>query len=442
MTVKNERWAALRAAIPEKYREDIINALDTLYSLYSPADMARFLGSLYDPKTGGWYHSRSAMNYEQFGPDIENTYFALTFMGINGMAEKFDGEWWRAMPREIIEKAAYWIQSLQDEDGYFYHPQWPKSYIMEYKRQSRITRDKGSAGVVLKKAGIPQLYAQKPIADSEEKKPQGPSLLSQYESDENFREYLQGFERELENYTGDARAFRFYYYGNLFQSTVGLLSEGLKKMLVEFFDKYQNPENGMWSDDLYFNSTNGIHKIASVYSNIGAELKYVDKIVDSTLKILQFDVDTHPAACGCEVYNIWSCLPYVYENIRLCSPGTPEEREARCRAIIDKVYAGAAEAILTTYNQIKDSRYPDGSFSYNRNATISTMQGCPCALPDTREGDQPGTIIAAYDIPHHIFGALELREYAPSVFTEEERLIYIDTIYERIAEYNKNVNNN
>ena len=434
MTVKNEKFAALRAAIPEKYREDIMNALDTLYSLYSPADMAKFLGELYDPETGGWYHSRSARDNDEFGPDIENTFYAFTFMGINGMAEKFEGKWWLALPREILDKAAYWIQSLQDEDGYFYHPQWPKSYIIENKRQSRITRDKGSASVVLGKLGVPMLYPDKP-RDSGEKS-QGPSLLSQYESDENFREYLLGLERELESYTGNGRAFRFYYYGNLFQSTVGLLSEGMKKMLVEFFDKYQNPENGMWSDDLYFNSTNGIHKIASVYTSIGVPLKYVDKIIDSTLKILQFDVETHPAACGCEVYNIWSCLPYVYENIRTCSPGTPEEREERCRAILDKVYAGAADAIITTYNQIKCSRYPDGSFSYNRLSTINTMQGCPCAIEGMREGDQPGTIIAAYDIPHHIFGALELRDYEPALFSEADRLIYIDSIYKRIEEYN------
>ena len=423
----SEKWAALEGAIPEKYREEILAELKKIYALYKPEDAVKWLASLYDPETGGFYCSRSAKETEGFGPDIEDTYFGLALVGWMGMAEKFEGKWWKAMPRDISEKAAYWLQSLQDEDSYFYLPQWPKEYIMENRFQSRITRDRGSAKEVMNRLEVPEKYPPKPRNESGEKESKQ-SLLSQYDSTESFKAYLDGFEEELKTKTPEERAFRFYYYGNLFQSTVGHLTDEMKKMVIDFFDRHQNPENGMWADMLCRNATNGIHKICSVYNALGVEMKYADKIINSTLEILMWDKVEHPSSTTCDIYNVWSCFQYIYKNIREFSAGTKEEKEARCERMKELVYKKVAEAIRITYGHLVDYAYPDGSFSYHNGYSLHHAQGCPTAVRGTKEGDISGFLLAVEDMPKYILSALDLLDYRIPIFAEYDRLIYIDGI--------------
>ena len=58
-----EKWARLEAKLPEKYRSDLIREMKLLNSLRTH-ESAKWLGSLYDPETGGWYISRSARETE------------------------------------------------------------------------------------------------------------------------------------------------------------------------------------------------------------------------------------------------------------------------------------------------------------------------------------------------------------------------------------------
>ena len=422
-----EKWAALEAKIPEKYRADLIREMKLLNSLRTH-ESAAWLGSLYDPETGGWYISRSARETEGFGPDIESTFYALSLVGYTGMAEMFDGEDYMekftyAYPKDILDKVGNWLYNLQDEDGYFYVPQWPKKYIEENGKQIRITRDVGSAKRILRALGITPKYSDAASGSKDSKS----ALLSQYESVENFREYLAGFDRELESATDSDRAWKFYLWGSYFQSTIGLMNDEMRKMMVEFFNKHQNPKNGVWSEELYYNSTNAIHKICSVYNSVGAPMNYIDEMIDSTLEILNWDVETKPTDSCCAIYNVWSVFPYLYSNIRKCADGTPEEREAKCEEKKALVYEGAAKAINTTYHQIKELFLEGGEVSVSRGRSYSSVYGCPAAL-GIKEGDIGGYLLGAYDVEQYVFLALELGDYTIPLFTEKDRLAFMKAV--------------
>ncbi len=424
--IRAEVWARLEAMIPEEYREEVMRELCRLYSLYDSDKIVKWIAGLHDPVTGGWYLSESARDHEGFGPCIEETYYGLTLMGHMGMAEMFEGQWNKAMPRDILEKIGNWVYSLQDPDGYFYLPQWPKEFIEKLKCQIRITRDVGSAKSILKGIGITPKYTEIVSAKKSDEESKSP-LLSQYESVENFREYLDGLAKEAEPLTGTERASKFYLYASYFQSTTQLMNEEMRKMACDFFDKYQNPENGMWSENLSYASTNAIHKICSIYNTFGRELKYADKIVDSTIQILK-DMPENLPHNTCEIYNVWSDFPYIYTNIRRCSPGTTEEKEERCRELKMRVFASVSSAIRATYDQLLDFRIDNGSFSTFRGRAASGWGGLPYGVPNTKEGDFGGLLFATNAMSHHILAALELESAEPPYFTEKHRLMYIEGI--------------
>ena len=440
-TIHKEKWAALEGAIPEEYREDIIREMKNLYSLYDDKAVD-WLASLYDPETGGFYNSLSARNTEGYGPDIENTYYAIVILGGSGMAEMYGGRWREAFPADLMLKAATWIKSLQAPDGYFYHPQWPKEYIEKNGYEGRITRDKGSANTILEAAGLPTEYTGSAPSSYNltgrlggdlphlvSKVVTTSSLLDHYRDIESFRAYLSEFEDSLATKSDSQRASAFYSFGGLFQTTTGLMSAEMKDALIEFLNKHQNPENGMWSEGLYYDSTNAFHKIASVYNKLGRELQYKEKVVDSVLAILKWDVNTKPVGATVELYNVWSCISYLYTNIRGSSVGTAAEKEAKCKSIAERVMAGVSDAIAVSYAQMVDFLCEDGSFSYGRYYSASSLAGCPAAVPYTKEGDISGFIIATFDIPHYILASLDLYDdYNVPLYTEEDRARYINGI--------------
>jgi len=442
--IMEEKWAALEAAIPEKYREEIITELHRYYSLFEGKDdsLVDWLASLYDVETGAWYGTESAKNTPDYLPDIEHTYQALQLLEDTGMAEMFGGDWVKAMPRDILEKAGYWVQSLQDADGYYYHPQWPKDYIEKNGYQLRITRDKDTAYTLLKAIGIPQKYAGYVTSEDNlignlggstalavSKVVAASALLDEYKSTENFQKYLDEFEASLASMTDAQYASAFYTFSSHFQTTVKLMNADMRRMTVEFFDRHQNPENGMWSEGLHYASTNAIHKTVSVYNQLGAEVKYAEKIVESTLEILKWDVHTKPTSTAYDLYNVWTVFPYLYQNIRNCAPGTATAREERCAAIKELVYEGVADAIFITYEQMKDYSHSNGSGSIYRFYSLGASSAmCPTAVPYTREGSIAGFLTVDFTMPYYILAALELEDYIVPIFTEQDRVAYISKL--------------
>ena len=437
----NDAWAKY-----ETYAgADITNAMKELYTLYTE-EMVLWYADLYDPEIGGWYWSNSARDNEGFLPSIEETYEALNFISNSGMAEMYGGKWENAIPQWLKEDVANFIYNLQDPDGFYYHPQWPKEFINAGGLQSRITRDKGSANHILSKLGVKPKYSSYSSKDSLTDKLGDSSVVAvskviavadkemlwQYESVENFEAFLNDYRAQLSRTTSWATLF--YSWGNQFQSTTGYMNQEMKDMLIEFFYEYQDPESGMWmhpSEDLEeAYPTNGLHKVGAVFNYIGGELRYTDQMVSTVFEMLSWTIDEKPQGGCTGIYNTWSCLPYIYTNIRNFSQGTDIERIERCQKIKNRVYAEAPRLINITFEQVSGFRLPDGSFTLVRGAGSHYGQGCQIAVPGVLEGNVNGTSIAHFALINHIDQALELQQYSVPTFTERERVMFINRLEE------------
>ena len=441
--VKEEKWQLLKDALVaecgEESAEPIVKELRDFQAMFT-TDNALWMARLYEPKIGGFYCSNSARDNDEFLPDLENTYTALCFIGSSGMSEMYDGDWTKSVPEWLKKRVGDYIYSLQNEDGFFYNIQWPKEFLIANNRQPRATRDLGSAKYVLSRLGITPKYSTDIKKD--EKKDE-PRFLSQFDSPEAFRKYMDGIEADIASVdTPEKRAFKFYFYGNTFQSVTSYLNgnEEIKKIFIEFLEKYQNPETGVWSEVLCFDATNGLLKISNIANNIGYGLKYMDKIVETVMQIIERDVEAYPAHNGVFVVNAWSAIKFLYENILKYGEGTEEERAAKKAAIKMRILENAPSLIRTARKQLEGLKREDGSFSYGRYGGGGLAQGCPCSVRGAIEGDINGNVLAVNEARRNILKALEIGDYMVPVFSEYERVLFMNITEELEAEYEKSKN--
>lgn len=443
--LQDEQFKTLENAIGGEHGSEIVASLRRLYTIYQP-EAVTWLANLYAPETGGFYYSNSARDNQGFLPDIESTYGALAFVEEMGMAEMYYNDYSKALPAWLLSRVGEWVQSLQDEDGYYYHPQWPKAYIYERGLQSRITRDRGSAVSILRKLGITESYIQpayvlsgrlsdgsnKVVAVS--KVVATAEVLSQFASVENFRNYINKLDAEVSAISDpDTRAGRLYAIGNEFQSTVSLVKQNPEYITIlhEFFKKHQDPNTGTWSTVLTFNATNSLHKIGYVYNALGLKFDYIYEMMDTVIEILSRDVETNPISSGVDFANAWASIEHIYSNIKICAE-TPAERDEMLTEMMDYVYANITTAIDATFSQLAGFVQQDGSIGYFRRGSSYTSQGCPVAISGTAEGDVNGYGCASYSITGYIAIALGFPEYEVKAFSERERVRFVN-ILERLG---------
>ena len=126
----NEKWDELHSKlagdIGEPVASEIVSAFKNHYDVYTDGIVTWF-ANLYEHETGGFYYSNSARETACFRPDLESTYQTLQFMLGSGMCAGLSE--CECVPKWISEKIVYFTKSLQDPNGYFYHPQWGKKMI-------------------------------------------------------------------------------------------------------------------------------------------------------------------------------------------------------------------------------------------------------------------------------------------------------------------------
>lgn len=439
----DEAWAALSAELADVSNgEEIVAAMKKLYALYTD-DMVMWLANLYDPDIGGWYNSNSARDNEGFLPDIGSTWGALSFMASTGMVDN----WQTAMPDWLKEQVGAFILSCQDEDGYFYHTQWGKG-ITSDKREEHLKAAKSmlSACGLEPKYPYPGTVNVTPaVALTSSLSASGKTMLvssvveanaslEQYESAESYRAWLDGWYEDIE-----IGKKTFYALGDELQSQVNnieiyseKLGKDLFKITTDFLASHQK-ENGLWDDKGTYTDTNALHKITDVYNAAKTEIPNADKIMETAMKTLAWDT---PLAASVDLYNAWSCIPYVIENLRNYATGDESVREAKITAVIAEVREAAPATILSAFEKIAVFRKDDGSFSYGPKYSNDGGSGSPMAIPNTVEGDINGNAICMTSLVHCIYPALGLETFVP-IFTYADYLRFIDAL-ESLGSIEKN----
>ena len=426
--------------------EQIVSAFRDHYAVYTDGIVTWF-ANLYEHETGGFYYSNSGRDTACFRPDLESTYQALQFMRGSGLCaglEECD-----CVPKWMSKKIVYFTKSLQDPNGYFYHPQWGKAMIDI--KTSRRGRDLTWGDRILKRFKDYPTYDTpsgvkgngiladgtfasdyKPMTVGEKSTPETSNVAipEHLSSKEAFLKYLEGLDVH-----GDG-----YYVGNLFESQsdqIRMRDEVIAKegadyrfsdILTDFFTSHQNPRTGLFTpyDEVDYLGINGLLKILSTYHRLGKEFPRAKEAFRSAMKILTSEVKPTTV---CFVLNPWYAMTNLISNIEMCHPEGSDLGEA-VSAMRKEMLLNAPKLIRATTDKVKLFLKADGSFSYMPHMTGSNSQGLPVAIYGTNEGDVNSTYIISVAVTDHLFNIFGYKMIP--MFTPADRQRMLNIIEENI----------
>ena len=445
--VQKKYWRALAESVGGELGDKIAEAMQELYSLYTP-DMVDWFANLYDVKRGGYYYSNGARdnvkiyhNGEIFDllPDAESTQQALRFICDSGLAGEVGASWAKVMPEWMKEQIVRYIKGLQNPNGFFYHPQWTKEMVD--KRLSRRARDLGWCTWILEHLGKLPTYdtpggtkgdgldydgnpvAEKGTAVQDSAQSTAPSVAipDEFRDKESFLAYLD----TLNIKTGA------YSVGNTLTAICGQLiyrdreleAEGadysLRKILIEWLNENMNEELGLWHPVADYYGVNGLMKTSGVYSKIGVLMPNADKAIRSAINAISTD---QSATAVTDVYNTWFAVTRLKRNLRLYGG---EEGNKLADEIVRELRENAPETLRLTKEKLAAFAKPGGSFSYCLTHSSARSQGMPVTFENAWEGDINATIICSSDILNYIYLALELPGAKVPIFGEDDLERYL-----------------
>ena len=458
-----EREAAFETLAEEIGGElgaDIADAIRNYYGMFS-VKVVEWIANLYDPECGGFYYSNSGRDTVGYGADIESTQQALSFLSSSGALAGIGGSA-ANMPKWFTEKLGRWVKSLQDANGYFYHPQWTKEMVDgSLARRGRdlwraesllewcgfaptYTTPNGVQGdytlidgtkvgdvIVVKATG--RLGSSSIASASRVIAAQSLSAPSHLRTEAALRNYLSSLDIRANSYpVGNELCSQALEIKNLDDR---LKAEGSPyspiAIIEEWLRESQNPENGMWyyvdeSDPSYsiYDGVNGLLKISAMYNDLGIKFNYPLEAVRSAIEGTR--TDDEPLHV-CYAYNTWFSVLNIFKNMEAHSDN-PELAAAEIAAIRAELLESAPEAIAHTGRKVAMFMKTDGSFSYYKNYTNHGSQGMPVALPNMNEGDVNATTICANGTASYMFQALGID--VPHLFGMSEWYRFIGILEE------------
>lgn len=397
---------------------------------------------------GGYFITNSARDTDGFEIDIESTVQALNFCYTVGLLRGYGNDYKKAFPKQMQLDVCAFAKSLQDpEDGYFYHPQWGKDITI-----SRQGRDLSWATSILKSFGDMPLYDAKngtkgslgapsgaANGKAEEERGENETWTPQFRTLDAFKEYLTTFDLKNKSYSSGntfnaqmgqikARDHQAILDGEAKdENGDGIAEDGFIAAFEKHFNAYQNAENGTWEDELHYNATNGLMKIAMVYNAIGIKLNYAENAFKSAIEMALLPVEV-PDCRGkmttgsVDVYNPWVAMSTIMTNVK--NFGTSDDVARLEKLLRDNVVA----LIKASTEKMKKFKKPDGSFGYRWDISGSTSQGAHVCPGGVIEGDINGGSIATRGIFSNMTAALGLNI---PMFLPEDFEKYIARIKER-----------
>ena len=419
MDKRELQWKELEEKLGEKHGKAIVLAMKELYEVFGHS-IITWMASLYDPEHGAWYYSKSAQNTDGYLPNAEST-----LGGVGGYFESMGSTGGKPyedfLPTWLREKVSNFIYNLQDPDGYFYHPQWGKN-ISHLKK----SRDLGTCKTLLRRmTGTTPKYTVPGAPKKDGESYDINNAPERFRTVENYENYLY---HQLNFET------RAYHSGSEMSSQMGevesygaILGVDFVKMTLDFITTKQREDNGLWNPTKDYHGTNGLQKISKIYNWYNRQIPYALKALESTMEIIMSDA---PVGASVDVYNPWHALGSVVYNLRHFH-GYSEEEFAE---IMDRVYAWAPEAIRKSAKKMEVFKKPDGGMSYCVETSSATDQGCPAAVPGSREGDVNGMGCASAIVPS-IYSGLGFDGVIVPLYSFEDFMEYISLVEKRENEW-------
>ena len=460
-----EQKAAQEAAwakAEEMYDSDTIAALRAHLDMFDER-FYLWLADLYESEAtdldgnvigGGFYYSNSARDNLSYAgvtllPDLESTSQVLSFIENSGMLG--DLSYSEILPEEMRQQIIDFARALQSpEDGYFYHPQWGKSIST-----SRRSRDCGWGATILTRLGS-RPYWNTPSGTSGIYGAPGTSASSLAEPLSTPRSVatlrllaasdvwtgashlatLSAWESYLKTQTASIR-YNSYSIGHTISSQNaqiknrdklaiktgecqdrngdGIADGGYIEMLINLLNDLQL-ENGLWENNVTYNSINGLMKLRGCYSNLGFGVGKADKAL---LAAVSMTTDETVPDGITDLYNPWVAINSILNNIT--NYGDPE-KSIELRNMIKE---NAAKMVGATSKKVSAFAKEDGSYSYDPQYSPYKSQSAIVAVRYTNEGDVNGGTIAYTGVWRNMCDVLELDIYP---LTFEDFIKFIERV--------------
>ena len=419
-----EKWREIEERIGDETGKNVVRALKELYSIYDDR-MVEWMASLYDPKAGAWYHSRSGQATEGYGPDAESTIEVFQFLEATGMTG--GKPYTEVTPKWLRDKVANFCYHLQDPDGYFYHPQWGKQYYIDNSLYSRRSRDSEWCERLIGKFSDGRLKYPLPAENLKAGGEKLKEVPERWRSVENYKKYLYGL--DLKN--------RSYHVGNTLLAEAPerkayseALGANLDEITLEHLDKNVSPKTGLWQagGDTSYYAVNALCKITHVYNRGAHPMKYAKEGIRASMKSILSD---ERAGSVTDTLNPWSSIANGISNIRhYHSDGASLACE-----MLHEVYEWAPRGIIKTAEKIAGFKMPDGGMSYSLSGFCPTSQGAPVAISGSREGDINGNCCASCATIQYVFKALSIEDITIPLFDESDLKHFFEIVTARENEW-------
>ncbi len=392
-----EREDALAEAKPIVGKETI-EALSSLVEIYDER-MVLWYAGLYDPDIGGFYYSNTARDTELFLPDVESTRQSLTFFQRSGLFADEDN-YVKGLTDNLRDKIVNYVLSLQDPDGFFYHPQWGKKII-----PSRRGRDFDWARMILRDAGVSPKYPYATERSPEDGKHKLPDYLQSISA---FKAHLGTMDLTKSSYS----------VGNWINAQPTLIKaagEEYVDVLGKWLIDSLRSDNGLWQEKVNYDSVNGLMKISAACTRLGIYLPYSERSMESAIEAALSD---EKISFCCEFYNPWCALNSVVRLAEKCG------RIDELYELQSTLWQNAPRLVNKTKEKIMTCRRDDGTFSYYTDRTGAISQGASVTVEGTVEGDVNATGICSTGTVYAMCNALGIPKIP--LFTHEDGKLLLD----------------
>lgn len=366
--MKDNGYARLPAALQEALaRCDVLAGDDQLELFYN----------LYDPKTGGFYHTISSRDTERMTPFAEATRFVLEALREGGMT----------LPDWYKEKVGNWILNHQDEeDGFFYEDLWGK-----ITKDSRLYRDLNYSQDILRSyCGIEPKYPL-PTERIKENKETAKTVPDYLIDKDKLLAYMEGLDWSYK---------MIWRTGHeLTSSKQFMRAAGLYEVALDYIVSRQNRDTGLWGDGFGWMNTNGSMKLSGFFNE---EHPYpnAEKMIESVKEIYG---GKEPPTSATWIWNPFVLLSHAI--------GTHKEDAEALRA---RLYEAGADIVNRAIDCALLMKREDGGFSSSINGAIGRVQGYLMGLGLKTESDIDGTLIAGMRLRntiHEVFGVTPNKDY-------------------------------